>query len=415
MDKRQIMKRLCCGALAGMLVCATPVSSWATSSAKAEKEKQEAQKNLNQANAAAQAAESKKNEAQTKVNTLSTKLTDLLTDIQILENDITSKQAEIVQAEKDYEAAKKKEEKQYDSMKKRIQFFYEKGDTEYLDILLQAKSVASLLNKSEYINDIYAYDRNMLISYQEAKDQVAEYEEELKQDKADMETMREEQKDQQKDLEVTISEQRKLVNNFDAQLAQAKQNAAAYAKTVELKTAEIRKAKAAEEAAKKAAEEAARKAAAAKAAAAAKKSQSSNSAPSSSGSSKSNTYSGPSASKSSGGTAAGRAVADYGLQFVGNPYVWGGTSLTQGADCSGFTSSVYSHFGVGLPRTSTEQRSAGRGVSYAEAQPGDLICYSGHVAIYIGNGQIVHAASAKTGIKVSAATYRTILAVRRVL
>jgi cell wall-associated NlpC family hydrolase len=111
----------------------------------------------------------------------------------------------------------------------------------------------------------------------------------------------------------------------------------------------------------------------------------------------------------------GSAVSSFALQFVGNPYVWGGTSLTNGADCSGFIMSVYAHFGISLPHSSSALRSVGRGVSYSEAQPGDIICYSGHVALYIGNGQIVHASNKRDGIKVSPATYTTILAVRRVM
>lgn len=112
----------------------------------------------------------------------------------------------------------------------------------------------------------------------------------------------------------------------------------------------------------------------------------------------------------------GSSVVDYATQFVGNPYVWGGTSLTNGADCSGFVQSVYSNFGVSLPRTSYEQQNAGREVSYADAQPGDLICYGGHVAIYMGNGQIVHASNSRDGIKISDnAAYRTILSVRRLV
>lgn len=115
------------------------------------------------------------------------------------------------------------------------------------------------------------------------------------------------------------------------------------------------------------------------------------------------------------GSEMGVAVAEYGLQFVGNPYVWGGTSLTNGADCSGFVMSVYANFGVSLPHSSAADRSQGYAVDgLANAQPGDLICYSGHVALYIGNGQIVHASNKKTGIIVSQADYRKILAIRRI-
>lgn len=111
----------------------------------------------------------------------------------------------------------------------------------------------------------------------------------------------------------------------------------------------------------------------------------------------------------------GQAVADFAVQFVGNPYKWGGTSLTNGADCSGFVQSVYKHFGVSLPRTSSQQRYCGYGVSASEVQPGDIICYSGHVAIYIGGGKIVHASNKKDGIKISNNwQYQKVLAIRRI-
>ncbi|NBJ92438.1 C40 family peptidase [Parablautia muri] len=116
-----------------------------------------------------------------------------------------------------------------------------------------------------------------------------------------------------------------------------------------------------------------------------------------------------------GGSELGKSVANYACQFVGNPYVYGGTSLTNGADCSGFVMSVYKNFGVNLPHSSAADRSVGSAVNGLEnAQPGDIVCYSGHVGIYVGNGQIVHASTSKTGIIVSNANYRSVLSVRRI-
>ncbi len=192
---------------------------------------------------------------------------------------------------------------------------------------------------------------------------------------------------------------------------------------VHLYTEFVRAESKAEEEARLAREEAEREAARRAAAEAEKKARreaekkAQKSGKSSSGSSKS---SGSSGGKSSGyaasGSGSGAAVANYALQFVGNPYVYGGTSLTNGADCSGFVMSVYRNFGISLPHSSGADRSVGSAVSggLANAQAGDIVCYSGHVGIYIGNGQIVHASTRKTGIKVSNAGYRTPVAVRRI-
>ena len=132
--------------------------------------------------------------------------------------------------------------------------------------------------------------------------------------------------------------------------------------------------------------------------------------------SKSEESSSSSSSSKAPSSSVGESAASYACNFVGNPYVWGGESLTNGCDCSGFVMAVYAHFGYDLPHSSSDLASVGVGVSYADAQPGDIICYSGHVAIYLGGGAIVHASNERDGIKISDdASYRTIVAVRRIV
>ena len=169
--------------------------------------------------------------------------------------------------------------------------------------------------------------------------------------------------------------------------------------------------KAEEEARLKKEEDAKKKAAADAAAAAAAAAANKQSSGTAAAANKQSSGSSSNAAASGGGS--GSAVANYALQFVGNPYVYGGSSLTGGTDCSGFVMSVYSHFGVGLPHQSGAQRGCGYGVSVGEAQPGDIMCYSGHVGIYIGNGQMVHASNPSTGIIVS--SIGSPIAVRRIL
>lgn len=478
--------RAVCLLLAGALLWVQPMSTFATSVSQAEKEKREAQQKLEEANKKANEAQQKIDSAESEVVTLSSELSTLIADISLLEADIEYKNGQIREAQGEYDAAKTREEQQYDAMKKRIKYMYERGDTEYLDILLQVKSMTELLNKSEYIEALYTYDRNKLIEFQETKLQVKQYKAQLENEKAEMEGMQIEYAAQQRELEDTIAKKRAEIANFDEQLEIAKQEAAAYTATIARKNEQIRLAEAEArrkaEAARKAVEEqrkrqaeAARLAAAAQSSSIAQESYEAastiiainpeeslpdsvqiaqNSVPSVPGSIESSealapdnapnqvalapgNVNGPAGelapttakqttaesttkapetkAASSGGSGSGQSVANYAMQFIGNPYVYGGTSLTNGADCSGFVQSVYKNFGISLPRSSSGQRSAGTAVDYANAQPGDIICYSGHVGIYIGNGQIVHASSPTTGIKVGNATYRSILSVRRVL
>ena len=194
----------------------------------------------------------------------------------------------------------------------------------------------------------------------------------------------------------------------EARLAREEAERQAAARAAE----EARKAREAEAARAAAEQEAARKAAEKQEV---KKSGAGSSAGSSSGSSAGSSSGGSAGQSAQTASSNGQAVVDYARQFLGNPYVYGGNSLTNGTDCSGFVKGVYAAFGINLPRTSSEQRSVGYAVSLSEIQPGDIVCYSGHVGIYAGNNTLIHASNEKTGITLtSPVTYRSVLAVRRI-
>lgn len=194
----------------------------------------------------------------------------------------------------------------------------------------------------------------------------------------------------------------------EARLAREEAERQAAARAAE----EARKAREAEGARAAAEQEAARKAAEKQEV---KKSGAGSSAGSSSGSSAGSSSGGSAGQSAQTASSNGQAVVDYARQFLGNPYVYGGNSLTNGTDCSGFVKGVYAAFGINLPRTSSEQRSVGYAVSLSEIQPGDIVCYSGHVGIYAGNNTLIHASNEKTGITLtSPVTYRSVLAVRRI-
>ena len=409
--------------------------------------------------------EDQKQTLSAEIDQLDSDLVNIMVEIEILDGELSDKEAQIEQTKADLAVAEENKQKQYEAMKKRIQYLYEKGgDDAWAQMLFQASDFTSLLNQAEYVQQMYDSDRNSLEEFKETVQQVKDLGDQLDSEKAELEEMNQEYQNRQASMQTQLEEKKATSSDYDAQIAQAQNQAAQYTELIRQQNAEIQKIeeeekKAAEEAARKAAEEAAKKAAAEeaakkaqeeankkaadeaakKAAEASKKSSStsgSNTAASSgsSTSSKNNTSgssssaatskdNGSSSSSSSGSSGSsvsynptGQSVVNYACQFVGNPYVWGGTSLTNGADCSGFIMSIYAKFGVSLPHSSGAMAGCGRGVSYSEAMPGDIICYAGHVAIYMGGGQIVHASNAKDGIKISGnAAYRPIVAVRRVL
>lgn len=356
-------------------------------------------------------------------------LVETLASVEIIEEELSDKEEEIKVTTAEYEKAKEKEEEQYEAMKLRIRFMYEKGDSTYLQLLLESQNFSEAVNKAEYITQLYDYDRRMLEEYEAAKEECENFKNRLEEEKAELEAQQHELQEEQKNLETLLSEKQKIYDNYEVQIAQARQEAAIYKANIKKQTEEIRNleaaskkkdseieaAKKAEEEARKAQEEALRRQAE-EAAGQSGESGSSSGSSSSGGSSSGSGSSGyASASSYAGSGSKGQQIASYACQFIGNPYVPGGTSLTDGADCSGFVWRVYKDFGYSVPRTSYGCRSAGTEVSYADAQPGDIVCYAGHVGLYIGNGQLVHASTQKTGIKITNATYKEILTIRRIV
>ena len=434
-----MQKRVCCILLSFIMLMEIVVPVRATTISGVKKEQQKTQNNLNSVNQQITAIQSNQAQAQEELDQLSDQLVDILTSIDICQDEIAVKEKEIEQAKKDYEDARKKEEDQYASMKKRIQFMYEQGDSAYLQVLLESQNYADMVNKADYIESLYEYDKQLLAGYVESKNQVAELKGRLEDEEADLEASNYELQQEEAVLQTLVDEQKKTVADFDAQLASAKKKAASYKQQLEDQTAQIKKLEE-EAAAKKKKEEEARK----KQEQERKQQQQANQtqtidtgngAQQTTGDDPAQVNTGDDAQTTdpgtvdtgkgtdsmnagagavTGGSGVGQQAANYACNFVGNPYKFGGTSLTNGTDCSGFTQAVYAHFGISLPRDSYSQRSCGTEVSYANAQPGDIICYAGHVALYLGNGQIVHASTERTGITYGYATYRTILSVRRV-
>ncbi len=398
-----------------------PVPVFATSKTDLKKDADANQKKLDAANEEISSISSEKESMEAELEQAQSQLVQLLAEVDILKSDIDKKNAEIDQAQADYDAAKLTEERQYNTMRARIKYMYENGSsssTEYLDILLHSNSLSDAINKAAYASKLYEYDRTLLMNYMDAKDAVAERKQALEEDLSELEEVQEDLNTREEELNSTIAEQRSSVENFSSRLAAARSEAKAYQKKIEEDNAKIAKIVAAEkEAARKKAEEEARKKKEAEEAArkAAEKSGSeSSSSDSESSSKKSGSGAQSEGEKVSGGT--GSQIAAYAQQFIGNPYVAGGTSLVNGCDCSGFVWAVYNHFGYSLPRQSGAQGASGTAVDGMEnAQPGDIFYYVGHVGIYIGNGYIVHASTPATGIKITPATYRSISSIRRIV
>ena len=371
---------------------------------------EENQSQLNSENEVISELQDEQDLIEEEINDLDAELINLYTEISVLEDQIleqegkiTEKEAEIAVAQEEFEAAEAEERRQYEAMKERIRFTYEQGESSYMELLLSSGSFSELLNRAEFIEEVSAYDDRMLAEYQAIKQKVADMKAKLEADRAvlveekeALEADKASLAEQQSYLNGILAQKKAISANYDAEIAAAKNRAAEFKKQIADDTKKIQQIQ----------EEERRRLAA----------QNSGNRTTASNPNAANTIAAAQAIVAqSSGSSNGKSIASYACQFIGNPYVSGGTSLTNGADCSGFIFRLYADYGYRVPRTSSQLRSVGTGVSYSEAQPGDIICYEGHVGMYIGGGMIVHASTARTGIKVSNAQYRPILAVRRVM
>ena len=354
--------------------------------------------------------ENQKSQAEAQVASVNQDLVDLLVEYEALQKDIENTEKKIDQVGKDLEAAEEKEKQQYEDMKLRIKYMYENGVESYLSVLVSATDFTDFVNKAEYVQKVNKYDRDMLDEYVETKNEIKDLKVDLEAGKGDMEVMAQDMEGQKANLQTTLTQMEEQIADFDTQLAAAREAAEAQVQeaTNEADTSAV------DEVIESVTEEDQNQDQEQDSS----ESKPSDSKPSDSKPSSSKPSGGSSSSSKPGNASLGQQIANKGCEYIGNKYVYGGNSLTNGIDCSGFVQQIHKKFGISTPRSSSAIRSGGKAVSYADKLPGDVICYSGHVAIYIGNNTVVHASNSKPypsgGIKTtSPANYRTVLAVRR--
>lgn len=415
MNRRRIRQksRILAAALVAALGFGSVPTAYAASISDAQNKKNQAQSDLDAQNDKINEIESQKDSLQSEIDKLDADLVNTIATLDILEDELAAKEEQLEELGVQLADARQEERKQYDNMKKRIRYMYENGNTSLFEIILGAENFADFLNRVEYAGEVYGHDRELLTTYQETVQTVSDLKLQVEGEEAELKEMHMVYDQQRQEYEGMLAEKRASMSDFDTQLADARQLAEQYKNVIAEQNRLIQE----EEERQRQEEERRRQEEEEK-----KKNDKPNNTNDNGGDGGKDTGGKKDTGKKNPPhttNVSGSEVVEYACQFIGNPYVFGGTSLTDGCDCSGFVMSVYANFGIDLPHSSIALQTAGSEVSYSNAQPGDLICYAGHVAIYMGNGQIVNASSPAPypvgGIKTNSATYRQILCVRRVL
>ena len=333
-------------------------------------------------------------ELESKLSDKAKVLSDLLMDKEILENDMAKTQTAIDKAAIDLEDAKKEEADAYEKMKIRIRFMYENSTQDTIwDAIIHANGITDLLNRVEYVSQVHNADRELLNNYKAIVQEVETLAAELESNMNDLVALQEIYERQEHELETAMAELEAEVGDYEEQIAAAKERAEELADYIEEENRKLEEERRDDDDDDDGGDDA-------------------DDDDTAGGYLNDPKYDPPFTSGVDP-----QELVNYALQFVGNPYVWGGNSLTHGCDCSGFVNLIYRHFGfTGVPRYSQAFKEYGRPVAYANIKAGDIVVYPGHVAIYIGNGKIVEAQSSKAGITCNRrVNCNTITGIRRAL